>query len=359
MMNFPETPIYRLSNQQIANTEFQTAKELVNWMGAMQAQDYQMAKWAIGLRLPHTTDQLIESAFNRGEILRTHLMRPTWHFVSADDIHWMLKLTAPQIKSQTKARQKELELTEDKLPALYTILEKALTEKEFMTRDEISEILQQNGISMNSSRSYHLMLQAELDGLICSGIVKGKEQTYALLDRRVPNHKSITKEEALAELGKRYFSSHGPATIPDFAWWSGLSLSMAKRVVEMNKPSLSSELSDGNTYWFATDQSAPLIQESVFLLPAFDEYLISYRNRSAVITDKNHQRAISFNGVFRPVIVTNGLISGLWKRTVKKDKILLETNLFREHDSRELLQIKHAAESFGIFLEKEIVFKTT
>lgn len=351
-------PTIRLINQQIETKRFKTTKELVYWMGAIQAQDYQMAKWAIGLRLPHASDQSIESAFNRGEILRTHLMRPTWHFVTAEDIRWLLELTAPQIKSQTKARQKELELTNDILPALYTILEKALTENEFMTRDQISEVLQQNGISMNASRSYHLMLQAELDRIVCSGIVIGKEQTYALLDRRVPVSKSITKEEALTELGKRYFSSHGAATIQDFAWWSGLSLSLAKRAIEMNKSVLCSELFEGKNYWFATNQSAPLIQESVFLLPAFDEYLISYRNRSAVITDENHQHAISFNGVFRPVIVTNGLVSGLWKRTIKKDKILLETNLFRKHNSKELLQIKHAAESFGMFLGKEIVFKT-
>jgi hypothetical protein len=345
----------RLRNQQLAATTFKTAKDLVGWMGAMQAQDYNQAKWAIGVRLPHLTEKLIESAFNNGEIIRTHLMRPTWHFVSADDIYWILELTAPQIKSTTKSRNRDLELTEAVLKRSQEILARALEGNQTMTREELNIYLNHAGIATDLQRLSHIMMEAEINGLICSGGIKEKKQTYALLTERVPVKKTLQKEEALAQLAEKYFLSHGPATLSDFVWWSGLPVAEARKGLEMSKSALISKTIGSETYWFAGNITIPAtLPDSIYLLPAFDEFLISYKNRSAVITLEDHRKAISDNGIFRPVVLVNGQISGLWKRTVKKDTIIIEPEYFRPHNKKEKLLIGKAAETFGHFSGKKV-----
>jgi hypothetical protein len=348
----------RLLNQQIATPRLKTAKELVGWMGAMQAQDYNQSKWAIGVRLPHLTESQIETAFNKGEIIRTHLMRPTWHFVSADDIYWMLELTAPQIKSAMKSRNRELGLTESVFGKSQEILVKVLEGNKSITRDELSVQLNKYGINTDEQRLPHILMEAEIDQIVCSGNIQGKKQTFTLLSERVPAKNILTKEEALAKLAKTYFTSHGPATLPDFTWWSGLPVTDARKALEMNKPILMSETINDETYWFADTGPKPSpLTESVYLLPAFDEYLISYKNRSAAITIDHHKKAVSNNGIFRPVIVINGQISGLWKRTVKKDTALIELDHFRPHDQKEVLLIGKAAETFGRYAETKTEIK--
>ena len=350
----------RLINQQLAGTRFNTAQELVGWMGAMQAQDYQQAKCAVGVRLPHLTEGQIESSFNQGEIIRTHLMRPTWHFVSSDDIYWMLELTAPQIKAVLKSRHRELELTETVVRKSQEVLEKALAGNQSMTREELLRELQKASIPTDLQRASHFMLRAEIDGIICSGPIKGKKQTYALLSERVPLKKTLSREEALAKLAKSYFSSHAPATLPDFVWWSGLPVADARRALEMNKPGLDSASIGLETYWFADPGTVPqTLPYSVYLLPAFDEFLISYKNRSAVITAEDHKKAISDNGIFRPVVLANGQISGLWKRTLKKDTVGIETQYFRPHNKEEERLMSKAADSLGHFCGKKAEIKFT
>ena len=223
----------RLINQQIAGTKFKSIKDMVGWMGAMQAQDYAMAKWAVGVRLPNLTDQAVENAINNGEIIRTHLLRPTWHLVSADDIYWALELTAPRIMDSLKSRHTELGLSETILTKSNTIMEKALMGGKHLTREELMDELEKAKIPTDDNRLSHLLLWAELNGIVCSGAIKGGKQTHALLEERVSKTKSMTKEEALANLAKKYFTSHGPAALQDFAWWSGLSVGDAKSALEM------------------------------------------------------------------------------------------------------------------------------
>jgi hypothetical protein len=357
-MNPSDISSLRIHNQQIASTNFKTAKELVGWMGAMQAQDYNQAKWAIGARLPHLTEEQIESAFNRGEIIRTHLMRPTWHFVSADDIYWLLELTAKQIKSTTKSRKRDLGLTENDLGKSKEILIKSLEGNRALTREELSVHLNSAGINTYGQRLPHILMDAEIDAIICNGDIQGKKQTYALLAERVPEKKTFTKEEALALLAKKYFTSHGPATLADFVWWSGLPVTDARKALEINKATLISETIGTDTYWFSDSvKLSTSTSDSVYLLPAFDEYLISYKNRSAAITIDHHSKAISNNGIFWPIIVVNGQISGLWKRTLKKDTVLIELDHFRPHNKKEIGLIEKAAESFGHYSGKNVKVK--
>jgi hypothetical protein len=348
----------RLISQQIAATKFKSVKAIVGWMGAMQAQDYAMAKWAIGVRLPNSTDQAIETAINNGEIIRTHLLRPTWHLVSADDIYWMLELTAPQIKASLKSRHKELELSEAVFTKSNTIIEKALRSGKHLVREELLAKLGKAKIATDENRASHLLLRAELDGIVCSGATKAGKQTYTLLEERFPKAKPLTKDEALAKLAKKYFTSHCPATSQDFVWWSGLSVGEAKHALEMVKSDFVSETIDAQTYWITNAFSIPKAgKEFVYLLPAYDEFIISYKDRSASLPLENHNKTVSNNGIFRPTIVINGQVTGMWKRTIKKDNVIVETEFFKQANKTTKSLIEKAAIRFGYFLEKKTEIK--
>jgi Winged helix DNA-binding domain len=344
----------RLFNQQIAGTKFKSPQDMVSWMGAIQAQDYQMVKWALGVRLPRITDKEIETALDKGQIIRTHLLRPTWHLVSAEDIYWMLELTAPHIKSSLNSSANLMGLTAGVITKCNNIIEKALRDGNHLTRDEIMALLNKAKISTESFRSIHIMYHAELSGLVCNGIRKGKNNTYALLAERVPKKKTIPREEALAKLAKRYFSSHCPATIKDFIWWSGLPVKDARNALEMIKSNFISETIGAETYWFTNSFSIPKNNiQSVYLLPAFDEFLISYKDRTAAFPKGNHKRAFTNNGIFRPVIVINGHVTGLWKRTIKKDTVLIETCYLQAHNKATKSLVEKATKTYGDFLNKK------
>ena len=353
-MAFTDIAHLRLLSQQIESSKLKSAKELVDFMGAMQAQDCVMAKWAIGLRLPGSTDKKIGIALDKGEIIRTHAMRPTWHFVSADDIYWMLELTAPQIKSATKARHKQLEFTEKILTKTNNIIEKSLRDGKHLTREELMAIIKKEKIATNDNRSSHIMLIAELDGIVCSGKIKNNKQTYALLSERVQKKKTFTRDEALALLAQKYFTSHCPATLQDFIWWSGLLVKDARQAFEMVKHNFISERIGSEIYWLTNSFSPNLkLKTSAYLLPAYDEFLISYKDRTASLTQEHNKKTVSTNGIFWPVVVINGKVTGSWKRTLKKDRVIVETSLFKQHSKTTIKLIEKAAGIFGKFLEKE------
>ncbi len=323
----------RLASQQLINATFTHPKEVASWMGGMQAQDFNMAKWAIGIRIPGCTNKMVEDAFNIGEILRTHVMRPTWHFVAPEDIRWMLLLSKEKIKSSMKSRDADLGLTEKIIAQSKEIIQKALHGNKHLTREELTAALEDGKMHADSSRIYHYLMHAELDGIICSGALHGKEQTYALIEERVPQTQTFSKEEALAKLAKRYFASHGPATLQDFVWWSGLSTLEAKKGLEIIQPDCISEKIDSQTYWLVpSPREIPESSNFIHLLPAFDEFIISYRDRKAILSSENHSKAISSNGIFRPVIVHNGHAVGLWKKTSGKNKIVITPDYFQPID---------------------------
>ena len=353
-MTIEEITALRIRNQQIEGSNFKTPKELVCWMGAMQAQDFAMAKWAIGLRIPESTEMTIEQAYNAGDILRTHLMRPTWHFVSPDDIYWLLELTAPQIRKILRTNDKRFELTESVYAASNNILEKILSGGQSLTREELVQAYDAIHIRTDENRLSHILIRAELDGVVCSGPLKGKKPTYALLAERVPVKKSITREEALATLATRYFKSHCPASLRDFVWWSGLSITDARKAFHMIQSGFVSETIGNETYLFTNNFTDALPSKlSIHLLPAFDEYLIAYSNRSAALDGIDNKKTISDNGIFRPIIVINGQIRGLWKRTTKKDKVFIETQHFQSFDTKTITAIDKEIKRYGIFLDKK------
>jgi hypothetical protein len=343
----------RLSNQHITQSRFKTVKDIVQWMGALQAQDYLMAKWAIGVRLPGSTEKLIESAIDKGEIIRTHVMRPTWHFVSAEDVYWMLALTAPHILSSMKSRNKQLGLTEKVFLKSTTVLEKALSDGVHRTREELIAELVKAKLATDDNRTSHYFIRAEADGIICSGASRGKERTYALLAQRVPIKNILSKEESLSRLARNYIRSHAPATLQDFIWWSGLSSMDAKFALEMIRADYKSETIGGIRYlFFDSFSNSTTDKNAAYLLPAFDEFLVGYKDRSAVLSYEHHKRSVSDNGIFRPIIVINGTVTGLWRRSTKKGRIFVEPELFRPHRKTESRLIENAIGTFEQFVSE-------
>ncbi|MDX2282758.1 MAG: winged helix DNA-binding domain-containing protein [Bacteroidia bacterium] len=322
-------PFLRLQQQQIAAQRFQTPQDLLAWMGALQAQDYPMMKWAAGLRLPGATEQGIDAALAAGTVIRTHALRPTWHLLPAADIYWILELTAPHILASMRSRHRELELSGELLSRSRAVLEAELRGGQHKTREDLKPVLEAAGIRNDDNRLAHVLLCAELEGLICSGPGSGSRQTYALLPEVVPQARRLPREEALATLALRYFRSHGPATLADFGWWSGLPAGDARRALASVRHLLREEQAGGSAYWMdAEAQPADPEPGRLYLLPAFDEYLVSYKDRQAVLPQAQHQRAVHVNGVFRPIIVHEGQVIGTWKRSAKGSRVLLEAEWF-------------------------------
>jgi len=358
-MTLSDLSSLRIQNQEIQSQRFSVAKHLVAHMGAMQAQDFLMARWAVGLRLQSSNDTTIVEAYNKGEIIRTHLMRPTWHFVSCDDVYWMLELTAPQIKTLCKSRDRQLELDEVIYSRSNALLEKALGGGVNLNREELTRLYQEANIRTNENRLSHLLMRAELEGIICNGAIKQNKLTYALLSEKVPVRKLLSREESLFELATRYFTSHAPATVRDFIWWSGLSVSDAKKAVEMIKSDFVYVTIDETTYLFRNDQPNISQSNSLYLLPAFDELLIGYTNRSATICSTHHPIAISNNGLFRPIIVENGRVTGVWKRITLKTKVIIEVTYFSGVTETIKAALEQEIKKQALFLGKAVELLST
>jgi hypothetical protein len=357
-MNVSDIINYRLINQQIAKTSFSTPQEIVSWMVAMQAQEYAMSKWAIGLRLNNVTDADVEKAFNDGQILRTHVLRPTWHFATPEDIRWLLELTAPRIRKAMAYYERELELDSKLFNKCNDIIGKALTGGHHLTRLALSDLLQNNGIGLNGRQMGHVMMNAEMDCLVCSGRREGKQFTYALFDERASTAISIDKDEALLLLAEQYFASRGPATLKDFSVWSGLTITDAKKAGAMlDSKVFVKEVFDGNEYLLkretlelALDASLAKKGQKSFLMPDYDEYGMGYIDRTAIFNPiKLTSEFRKKNPVFDRMVIVDGIIEGTWKRTIKGKSVVVETYLFRELNKAKSEAVKKSVDRFVKF----------
>ncbi len=340
----------RLTNQRLTGEAFQDPEEAVRYLTAVQAQDYFAASWSLGQRIQNATQNAINQAFNDGLILRTHIMRPTWHFVLPEDIAWIQELTSPQVKKLMGHYNKKLELTDDVFAKTNKIITSAL-EHGYATRQELKTKLSESGIQTDVQRLAHIVMWAELDGLITSGPRVGKQFTYTLLSKRVMNPKILDREEALAELALRYFRSHGPAQLKDFSWWSGLLKRDAETGLNFVKSKLKSEIEGGKTYWFAPDTNfVKMSSSAAFLLSIFDEYTIAYKDRSDMSGEGYIEQMISMGNALLSVIVIDGKVVGSWKRTLKASSVVVEINPFRHLTDAEMESIQKAADRYGVFL---------
>ena len=314
-----DIPGFRLHNQFLSQTSFTEPGPVVAALGAVQSQDYAGGKWALGLRMKGATDAALDQAFNEGRILRTHILRPTWHFVAPEDIRWMLALSAPRVHTVNGFMYRQQGLDEPSIKKSYAVLEKVLQGGKSLTRAELGAAFEKAGIKKAEGiRLGYFIMSAELDGIICSGPRRGKQFTYALLEERAPTVRAWKKEESLAEMTRRYFATRGPATLHDFTWWSGLTMADAKEGIESVKSQFVSEEIDGKTYWF--DSSVSPIQEkspAAHLLPNYDEYFIGFKDRSAIGEVAKRAGIKSDEPSFLAnFIILDGQLVGGWRRTL-------------------------------------------
>ncbi len=345
---------WRLRNQRIAGAGFERPGEVVAWMGAVQAQDYLGALWALGLRMETAREETIEQAITERTVVRTWPMRGTLHFVAPADIRWMLALLARRVLAGRPARYRQLELDQAVFDTSRDLLVSALEGGRQLTRDALYEILEAAGIATAGQRGLHILQWLALDGLLCFAGRQGKQQTFALLEEWVPAARMLARDEALAALAERYFTSHGPATLQDFTWWSGLTVADAKAGIELAGQRLEREAIDGLSYWFGAAAPGPAAspsRPSVYLLPPFDEYTVAYKDRSAVL-DPARGGLVSTNGIFYPSIVLDGQVAGTWKRELKKDSVVITLSPFDPLKKKERQAAALAAEQYGNFLGK-------
>jgi hypothetical protein len=344
-------PHYRLHNQRVASNSFETPGEVVGWLGAVQAQDYLGALWAVGLRTRSATEGGVEEALADRTIVRTWPMRGTLHFVAAADVRWMLELMTPRILAANAARlRKDYELDEAVLAHSREVFVQALQGGRQLSRNAMYQALEDAGIPAAGQRGLQILWWLAQEGLLCFGAREGKQQTFVLLDEWVPGAKRLEREEALAQLARRYFTSRGPATVQDFTWWSGLAPADAAAGLEAVRSELVHEVISRRTYWFSPvsieDHASP-----AYLLPAYDEYTVAYRDRSAVLRPEHAKRAYSGNGIFYPTMIYDGQVVGTWKRTLAKGSVSVTPNPFGPLKKTQEKAFTKAARRYGAFLE--------
>ncbi|HEX8027890.1 MAG TPA: winged helix DNA-binding domain-containing protein [Vicinamibacterales bacterium] len=342
----------RLRNQHLLDNRRRKPAQVVSWLGAMQAQEYFSAKWAIGLRSPGCLDADIDQAFNDGLILRTHLLRPTWHFVAPEDIRWMLALSAPRIHAASAYYYRQAGLDGKTFARSAATIHRALEGGQTLTRAELAVHLKRARISADGLKLAYLVMHAELEAVICSGPRRGKQFTYALLDERAPKSLVMSRDEAPAELAKRYFASHGPATIRDFAWWSGMTLTDAKKAVESVRPALESASVGGLQQWSASGSVGPAARPgTAFLLPNYDEYLIAYKDRAPFIDATRSANLVArANGAFANHLVIDGRLAGSWSRTCSATNVMIEVAPYKPLTAAQTRAVNNVAECYGEFL---------
>jgi hypothetical protein len=300
-------------------------------MGAMQSQALEMAKWAIGSRLPDSSANEITGTLNRGEVIRTHILRPTWHFVAAEDLRWMYALSYPRLKPVYRSYAKMLGADESLLYSTIPLVEELLSGGRHLSKQEIGEELAERGVLLDDNHLKLLLSFTELEGIIVNGELEGSRQTFTLLEEWAPRMAEISREEALERLARRFFTSHGPATLQDFAWWSNLPITDCRKAMEMIQPNFIRESIAGRECWMRNDIRTPLPgQESALLLAPFDEFVVSYKDRTEMIDAEHYSKVMTKNGIFSPTIMLNGKIIGSWKKSMKKNVPQITLSFFEK-----------------------------
>jgi Winged helix DNA-binding domain len=352
---------WRMGNLRLSGDPLPAPEDVVAWLGAVQSQDYGPATWSIGQRASGVDAAAVDRAFADGTILRTHVLRPTWHFVPPADIRWMLELTGPRVHALNAYYYRQLGLDDTLLQRCRTLLVGALRGGNQLTRKELAAMLEGAGIATKGFRLAYIMMSAELDGVVCSGAPDGRQHTYALLEERAPRASHLSRDEALALLVTRYFTSHGPATAKDLRWWSSLTMAEVNRGIEMAAPGLDRAVVDGLTYWFA--RSAPPAKApapAVHLLQAYDEYLVGYSESKYLLDLSGTARSApqdrqAANGV----AILDSQVAGRWRRTLKKDSVAFEVALHAALDDPQARALRAAADRQAAFLGRTATVATT
>jgi hypothetical protein len=317
----------------------------------MQAQDFLGALWSIGLRTSSCTQRDVLAALDTGSIVRSWPMRGTLHFMAREDVRWWMALTAPRALAAAAKRHQDLELDAPTMQQSRRVVERCLQGGRGLTRLEVAAALEKAGISTAGQRGYHILWTLAHTGVLCFGPVQGKQQSFVLVDEWVPPVALPDRDSCLSTLALRYFASHGPATVADFAWWTGLKTSDARRAIDMAK--LPSTTIAGTLFWLGADPppSTPTSQQGL-LLPGFDEYFLGYTDRSPIVDSDQAKKLAPGNGMFSPTVVVHGHVEGTWRRTLQQSSVRLQVQAFNPPVE---LDVAAAATRYGHFLGLEVV----
>ncbi len=347
----------RLAAQRLVGTPLASPVDAVRWRGAVQAQDFTAAKWALGQRAAATTDSAVGRLYDEGALLRTHVLRPTWHFVLPEDAAWLVALTGPRVLAGMAGRHRQLELDGGTVDRAVDAIAAALAGGRHLVRGELAEALRAAGIDPDGQRLAHLLMCAELQGVIVSGPRHGRHHSYALLEERAPLSRRIDRSEALQELALRYFRSHGPAQLQDYVWWSGLAVRDARESIALAGAALGQESIEGAMYWF--DPAAPVSRRAgpqAHLLPNFDEFTVAYRDRSAALhPDRPFEPALfSFGSILSNIVTIDGRVRGSWRRIEARASMRLTVQLLHPLQPAEEAALEQAADAYARFLERPV-----
>jgi hypothetical protein len=352
-MKPPEIARRRIHNTRLAGDGFKAADEAVRWHLAMQAQDYRPATWSIAQRATGLVSEDVDEALASGAIIRTHVLRPTWHFVARDDIRWLLALSGPRVQQGSAGRYRELGLDRSTLARSQKVIVAALEGGNRLTRKEIGAVLDDAGIDRSGQRMPYLLSHCELEAVIGSGGLAGKQQTFALLDGRVPAAGPFDREDALVELVRRYLTSHGPATVKDMSWWSGLTMTDLRKALDQLGPSeVRSETVDGLELWsVASDDAASPPVRGAHLLQTYDELVVGFTESRFYGDPGAEQARAAWGDRTYPsgVFLLNGRIGGHWRRTLERDAVAVEVHLYGEPKRGDTKAIEKAAADLGRF----------
>lgn len=344
----------RLASQQLAGSAFQTGKELVEWSGAVQGQEYLQTKWGLGLRLPHLTESDLEQELRTGQIVRTHILRPTWHFVSRDDIRWLLALSAPRVHAANKYYYEKFEVNDGLVATCKKVVKTALKNKTYLTRSELQAAFEKAGIVAAGHRLSYIMMSLELDGVVINGPVRGKQFTYALLDEVVPPaSKPISRSQALAELTKRYFYSRGPATIQDFSVWSGLTTAECKEGLAAVRELLAEVTLGPDTFYYRPNLQPTESTRRLYLLSTYDELLMGYK-KTRTLWFANGEAPEST--AFYNMMLFDGQVVGSW-RIVVNGKARFEYQFFASPPQEQMMELKKEVTRLEQFLDTKVIVK--
>ncbi len=349
--------VRRLRAQRLIGQPFTSELDAVRWLGAVQAQDYAGAQWALGQRTHRATAAQLDRLFDQGTMLRTHVMRPTWHFVAPEDIRWLLELTGPRVRAGLATRYQQLEIDDGVAARAGAAFTAALAGGRNLTRTELGEVLGRARISSEGQRLPHLLMRAELDGLIVSGPRRGKQFTYALLEERVPKARRPPRQEAIAELTRRYFQSHGPAQIADFVWWSSLTTADARAGMALARPALERVVVDDREYWFdAQAASTSRAGHVAHLLPNFDEYTVAYRDRTPALQPGRafDSTLFSFGSILSNVVTVDGRVCGAGRQIPNREGVRVQVRPLDRLKPAEAALVEEASHRLGRFLERPV-----
>lgn len=340
----------RLRHQGITGAGFRGPAAVVQAFGAMQAQEFAMACWAVGLRSSGSNERAVLAAFDAGEILRTHVLRPTWHFVAAADLRWILALSAPRVHALNAYQYRQLGLDAPRLRRAADVITRTLADNQPLTRTDLQTALARARLKFAGPALAYAIMYAELEGLICSGPRLGRQFSYALIESRTPSAKQLSREEALVLLARKFFATRGPATIHDFAYWSSFTVRDAREAASGLGEDFDTETIGGRTLIFPRRlPSARQNASATFLLPDYDEYGMSYRDRSA-LPHPAANPAVSL--AFNRMIVVNGHVAGSWRRTFRGARVHLEMKLSVPLSSRERSALDEAIARYTRFIDR-------